>query len=250
MCTSIFAARAGSSGGLGGLARPPSWGLRSVGVYLALRMKLLIYLLEELPKLSASTSKPIVAVVCADSGDVTIAIRGCDFDPVDPRIGFEQSVHGEHLLSEPARIIDVDHLISRRLIFGKSEKKRRPPLALEEPFGLCPAHAPMDALEQSNFQLLEDPEGSFEAGHGMEFGEQLAPAGVVAAKCEHDQPEQGAGSEPEHHEGDQQGPPGHDGVKQLRDHQANLPRSERNRASLRASWRSAPSAILPSSVSS
>ncbi len=84
----------------------------------------------------------------------------------------------------------------------------------------------------------------------MEFGKQFASARVVARKRKDDQPEQSTGSEPEDHERDQEGLPGHDGVEQFGEHQANLPTSARNRASLRASWRSAPRAMRPSSVSS
>jgi hypothetical protein len=91
------------------------------------------------------------------------------------------------------------------------------------------------ALEQSDFQLLDDPQGSFEAGHSMEFGKHLAPAEVLAVKREHDQPEQSTGSEPERHEQDQAGPPIDDELKEFRDHQANLPTRDPNRASLRAS---------------
>ncbi|MGH8526070.1 MAG: hypothetical protein ACREXY_18270, partial [Gammaproteobacteria bacterium] len=51
-----------------------------------------------------------------------------------------------------------------------------------------------DALEQGDLHLLDDPQGSFEAGHPMEFGKHLASAGVVTAKRKHNQTEQGAGS--------------------------------------------------------
>ena len=115
--------------------------------------------------------------------------------------------------------------------------------------GTGPEDTHPDALEQGDLQLLEHPEGSLPPRHRMEFGEQFASAGVVAVEREHDQPEHGTGGKAEHQQGDQERFPGHDGVEELPDHQASLPTSERNRASLRASWRIAPRPSLPSSVS-
>src|SRR6266545_753542 len=107
-----------------------------------------------------------------------------------------------------------------------------------------PDDASPDSLKEGDLQLLEDPERPFGEGDRVEFGEHFAPARVIATKRKNDQTEQGAGGEPVHQEDGQQGPPGHDGVKQVLDHPANLPRSARNRASLRAAWRRAPSSIL------
>lgn len=84
----------------------------------------------------------------------------------------------------------------------------------------------------------------------MELGEQLISAGVVAIEREDDQSEHGAGGEAEDQQGDQEGLPGHDRVQDLAHDQASLPTREPNRASLRASWRTPPRAILPSLVSS
>ncbi|MGH3922756.1 MAG: hypothetical protein ACRDTT_07800 [Pseudonocardiaceae bacterium] len=48
-------------------------------------------------------------------------------------------------------------------------------------------YAVCEALEERDFQLLRDPEGSLDAGHGVQLRDQLVPARVPTGIRENDQ---------------------------------------------------------------
>jgi len=82
-----------------------------------------------------------------------------------------------------------------------------------------------EALEQRYLELLGNPERSLDAGHGIQFRNQLAPTRIVARIGTNDQPQTKSGGEPEHGDDQQQARPGRDSLQQC-SHQAHLPAGE------------------------
>jgi hypothetical protein len=106
-----------------------------------------------------------------------------------------------------------------------------------------------EALEQRDLQLLCDPQGSLDAGHGAHLCDQLGSARVTAGVRKNDQPQAKARGEPKHEDNQKQTLPGCDRFQQL-GHQASRQARPVNRASRRASWSRPPSVSRPLSVSS
>jgi hypothetical protein len=82
-----------------------------------------------------------------------------------------------------------------------------------------------EALEQRYLQLLGNPEWSLDAGHGIQFRDQLAPTRIVARIVPNNQPQTKSGSEPKHNDDQQQARPRRDSLQQC-SHQARPPASK------------------------